>query len=184
MLVQICWLLSLFLTVSTNALLSTSSAHHTSSSSTKKTAISTTSIHHTSSSSTKKTTLSTSSSHHTSSSSTKSSTALPTSTPSTFYLVAADTGETSLDGSYLNTVLDPYPGDTNSGDLALRFGGKTSSGAANFTLTADDYLLCNCATVHPVPCMQVCPTVIHIPRLWNSVFSTTRIMRTSMGRSP
>ena len=147
MLVQTCWLLSLVFVVSTNALVSTSSAHHTSSSTIKKTTVPTSSTHHTStSSSTKRTTVSPSSSHHTSSSSTKSSTTPPTSTPSTFYLVAANTGQTSLDGSYMNTILDPYPADTDSGDLALHFGGKTSKGAANFTLTADGYLRCNCAS--------------------------------------
>ena len=86
MLVQICWLLSLLFLATTTALVSTSSSHH--STSTTETAV-------VSISSTTHTTTPTRSTHHTSSSSTKSS---PTSTPSTFSLVAAHTGQTALDG--------------------------------------------------------------------------------------
>ncbi len=99
--------------------------------------------HHSSTSTIKKSTVKTSSTHRPSSSSTKSSTRTPTSTPSVFYLVAADTGQTEFDGSYFKLIPDPDPTITLSGDDVLQFGNKTSHGAANFTLNADGTLQCN-----------------------------------------
>lgn len=138
MLAQICWLLSLLFIVSTTAL--SSSTHHTSTSTIKKTSTSSSSTHHTSTSTTKKSTISSSSTHHTSSSSTRSSTVPPSSTPSTFYLVAEDTGSTAFDGSYFKLIPDPFPVITISGDDAIQFGEKNSDGAASFTLNADGTL--------------------------------------------
>ena len=143
MLIQTFWRWSLLSIASTVALLSTSSSHHLTST-TKHTVAPTSSTHHTGT--TKKTTATTSSTHHISSSSTKSSTATPTPVPSTFYLVAADTGQTEFDGSYFKIIPDPFPAITLSGDKALQFGGKNSVGAANFSLNADGTLQCNSAS--------------------------------------
>lgn len=142
MLVQNCWLLSLLFIVSTTALLSTSSSHHLTSI-TKTTVASISSTHHSSTSNIKRSTVKTSSTHRPSSSSTKSSTGTPTSTPSIFYLVAADTGQTEFDGSYFKLIPYPDPTITLSGDDVLQFGNKNSDGAANSTLNADGTLQCN-----------------------------------------
>ena len=142
MLVQDFWLLSLLFIASTTALLSTSSSHHPTII-TKTTLVSNNSTHHSSTNTIKKSTVKTSSTHRPSSSSTKSSTGTPTSTPSIFYLVAADTGQTEFDGSYFKLIPDPDPTITLSGDDVLQFGNKNSDGAANFTLNADGTLQCN-----------------------------------------
>ena len=157
MLVRSHWLSSLLFIASATALVSTSSSHHTTS--TTKTRSSST--HSTTLSTTKKTTTSASSTHHSttattkkSSSSSKSSTVAPTSTPSTFYLVAADTGSTTFDGSYFRSILDPFPVITISGDSVIQFANKSPVGAANFTLLADGTLQCNSASGPLVACVS------------------------------
>ena len=137
MLVQTYWLLSLLFIVSAAAH-SSSSTHHTST--TKKSSSST---HHTSTSTIKKSTTATSLTHRTSSSSTKSSTAPPTSVPSAFYLVAENTTQGKFDGYYFKIIVDPAPLITISGAKALQIGGKTSQGAATFSLNADGQLFCH-----------------------------------------
>lgn len=153
MLLKIYWSLSLLFVASTAALSSSSSLHH-STSITKTSVSSVSSIQHTSLSTTKKSSTPISSTPHTSSSSTKSS---ATAVPSTFYLVAADlpadTGQTALDGSYFKIIIDPYPTITISGDSALQIAGKTSAGAANFTLNTDGTLQCNTASGPLVACV-------------------------------
>lgn len=158
MLVRIHWLSSLLFVASATALISTTTSHH-STSTTGDCATPTTSTHHTSSTTTKKTTTST---HHTTTSttkkttttSTKSSTVSPTSTPSTFYLVAADTNSTAFDGSYFKIILDPFPAITPSGDSVIQFANKTPPGAANFTLLADGTLQCNSPSGPLVACVS------------------------------
>lgn len=142
MLVQICWLMSLLFIASTTAYLSTSSSNHLSST-TKTTVIPFSSTHRISTSTVKRTAVTTSSTHKKPSPSTVSSTVAPTSTPSTFYLVAADTGQTEFDGSYFKIIPDPFPAITPSGDKVLQFGDKSPDGAANFTLSTDGRLQCN-----------------------------------------
>ena len=137
-----CWFsLSLFV-ASTTALMSTSSSHHIGSTIVPKSTVPIRSTSHTSTSIFQKTTVSTSTIHRVSSSSTTPPVA-PTSTSSTFYLVAADTGQTAFDGSYLQIIPDPSPLIQGSGDRVLQFGQKTPQGAANFTLNADGTLQCN-----------------------------------------
>ena len=160
MLVRIHWLSSLLFIASATALVSTSSSHHTTSTSSKCVTQSS-STHHTTLSTSKKTTTSASSTHHsttttskTISSSTKSSTVPPTSTPSTFYLVAADTGSTTFDGSYFRIIIDPFPVITISGDSVIQFANKSPVGAANFTLLADGTLQCNSASGPLVACVS------------------------------
>ena len=154
MLVRIHWLSSLLFIASATALVSTSSSHHT----TSTTRTRSSSTHHTTLSTTKKTTTSASSTHHSTtkktSSSSKSSTVAPTSTPSTFYLVAADTGSTAFDGSYFRSILDPFPAITISGDSVIQFANKSPVGAANFTLLADGTLQCNSASGPLVACVS------------------------------
>ena len=160
MLVRIYWLSSLLVLVSANALVSTSSSHHTTST-TKNCVTRSSSTRHTTLSTTKKTTTSASSTHHSTtattkktSSSSKSSTVAPTSTPLTFYLVAADTGSTAFDGSYFRSIIDPFPVITISGDSAIQFANKSPIGAANFTLLADGTLQCNSASGPLVACVS------------------------------
>ena len=160
MLVRIHWLTSLLFIASADALVSTSSSYH-STSTTKRSVTPTSSTHHSTTITTKKTTTSTSSTHHTSTSTTrrsstptKSSTLAPTSTPSAFYLVAADTGSTAFDGSYFKSILDPFPAITISGDSVIQFASKTSVGAANFTLLGDGTLQCNSPSGPLVACVS------------------------------
>ena len=151
MLVRIHWLSILLVPAVINALVSASSSYHTTTSSThhitlsttKKTTAPTSSVHHSTTATTKKTT-----------SSSKSSTVAPTSTASTFYLVAADTGSTTFDGSYFKSVIDPFPDITISGDSAIQFANKNPRGAANFTLLADGTLQCNSASGPLVACVS------------------------------
>ena len=158
--VSIHWLSSLLVLASVDALVSTSSSHHTTST-TKSCVPRSSSTHHTTISTTKKTTTSASSIHHSTtattkkaSSSSKSTTVAATPTPSTFYLVAVDTGSTAFDGSYFKTVLDPFPVITISGDSVIQFANKTPVGAANFTLLADGTLQCNSASGPLVACVS------------------------------
>ena len=74
--------------------------------------------------------------------STTSSTPGPTSVPPTFYLVGNETDNQFI-GSYLKLVPDPENLIPQSGDKALRFNYKNSTGAANFTLNDDGTLQCN-----------------------------------------
>ena len=142
-------LLGLLLITSATALVSVSSSHHATSTTTKK---STSTLH---SSTTKKPTTSPSSTHHIST--TTKPTTLTTSTgkisstakssftpaPSTFYLVAEDTGSTAFDGSYFHTIPDPNPLIVPSGDKVIQFGAKDSKGARTFTVLPDGTLQCN-----------------------------------------
>ena len=160
MLVHFHWLPSLLFIASAAALVSTSSSHHTTST-TKKCVTRSSSTQHTTLSTTKKTTTSASPTHHSTtvttkktSSSSKSSTVPPTSTPSTFYLVAADTGSTTFDGSYFRSIIDPLPVITTSGDSVIQFANKSPVGAANFTLLADGTLRCNSASGPLVACVS------------------------------
>ena len=160
MLVRIYWLSSLLVLASAIALVSASSSHHTTST-TKSCVTQSSSTHHTTLSTTKKTTTSASSIHHSTTatttkktSSSKSSTVAPTSAPSTFYLVAADTGSTTFDGSYFKSIIDPFPDITISGDSAIQFANKSPVGAANFTLLADGTLQCNSAAGPIVACVS------------------------------
>lgn len=59
-----------------------------------------------------------------------------------------------MDGSYFNIIVDPYPSITISGDSVLQTDGKTSAGAANFTLNADGTLQCNSASGPLVACVS------------------------------
>lgn len=161
MFVRIHWLLSLLVLASAIALVSANSSHHTTST-TKSCVTRSSSTHRTTLSTTKKTTTSASSIHHSTtatttkkpSSSSRSSTVAPTSTPSTFYLVAADTGSTAFDGSYFRIIIDPFPVITISGDSAIQFANKSPVGAANFTLLADGTLQCNSPSGPLVACVS------------------------------
>ena len=160
MLVRIHWISSLLVLALVNALVSASSSHHTTST-TKSCVTRSSSTHHTTLSTTKKTTTSASWIHHSTtantkktSSSSKSSTVAPTSTPSTFYLVAADTGSTTFDGSYFRIIIDPFPSITINGDSVIQFANKSPVGAANFTLLADGTLQCNSPSGPLVACVS------------------------------
>ena len=159
MLVRIHWLSILLVLASVNALVSASSSYHTTST-TKSCVTRSSSTHHTTLSTTKKTTTSASTIHHSTTattkktSSSKSSTVAPTSTPSTFYLVAADTGSTTFDGSYFRIIIDPFPSITISGDSAIQFANKSPVGAANFTLLADGTLQCNSPSGPLIACVS------------------------------
>lgn len=169
MLFQNYWLWSLLFAISTNALVSSSSSSHTTST-TKKSLVPSSSSRHTTSitkksvsshhirhhtRTTKKTISSTeSSSHHstiatskkstTSSKPTRTSTASSTPTLSTFYLVAEDTGLTDYNGVYLHE--DPNLDTPGYPFTYLNPTNKNTLGAATFNLLPNNTLQYNGAS--------------------------------------
>ena len=91
----------------------------------------------------KQPTVSINSTYHISTATTQSSAVAPTSIPPAFYLVTTETYQNDLVGSYFKIIPDPDPINPLSGDQALQFNNKNSTGAANFTLNDDGTLQCN-----------------------------------------